>query len=576
MADDDRVTVRLRTKRGDVDDCTLLWGDKYDWRASAERSALERVRRDETSDYWEVTVEPPHRRLWYVFRLEDDEESLWYTERGFDPADGTRFPPNGDDQPGPYFEYPFLHPVDRIDPPEWVADAVFYQIFPERFANGDPSLDPEGVEPWEGRPDRDTFHGGDLRGIVDNLDHLEALGITALYLTPVFESPSNHKYNTADYYRIDPQFGDEETLRELVEAAHDRGMRVVLDAVFNHCGSQFEPFLDVVDRGGDSPYADWFHVEEFPIEHSRPPNYHSFAFTQYMPKLDTSNPEVREYLLDVATHWMESVGVDGWRLDVANEVDHRFWREFRDAVKAVDPDCFILGEVWHDPSPWLRGDQFDSAMNYPYSDAIYEFLVEDRVDGTGFADRIDGLLMRHPDPINDVLFDLLDSHDTPRALRRCDDDERLFRLAVLCQLTAPGTPCIYYGDEVGMTGDDDPDCRRPMTWDEDDQNRELLAFYRDLVGLRRDSHAIRRGELRFDREACSEDVVVYRREGEDGTDVVALNRGESPVTVSGPSVETAEGIALSTIGSDREASVSLTGEGLELPALAGAILHDGS
>ncbi|MFP8889235.1 alpha amylase N-terminal ig-like domain-containing protein [Natrialbaceae archaeon A-CW2] len=531
--DESTVHIRLRTERGDLEDVTLLYGDKYDWPDSAKRVSMERLGHDETFDYWQATATPPYRRLCYAFELEAPDESLWFTEWGFEPVTGS-VPEREENGTLHFFEYPFLNSADINDPPEWANDAVFYQIFPERFANGNPDLDPEGVEEWGEQPKRDNFFGGDLQGIIDNLEYIDDLGVTALYLTPVFESTSNHKYNTTDYRTIDPHFGDQETLKTLVDAAHERDIRVMLDAVFNHCGRQFEPFQDVLEHGEDSEYADWFHIREFPIEFEPKPSYDAFAFEPYMPKLNTENPEVKSYLLEVATHWIEVADIDGWRLDVANEVDHQFWREMRQAVTAIKPEAYILGEIWHDSSAWLRGDQFDSVMNYPFSYTAYDFLATDEIDASTFAEKNTRFQVRYPEQVNEVLFNLLSSHDTPRMLHRCDGDEQRLRLAFFLQLTSPGTPCIYYGDEIGMTGGQDPDCRRTMIWDETKQNRDLRAFVSQLVQLRHDHRALRRGRVRFVQEACTEALLVYQRFLDDDADTytVALNRGSDPVHLS--------------------------------------------
>lgn len=546
--DESTIHVRIRTARDDVERCTLLWGDKYAWAETATLTPMTRVGHDERHDYWQVAVEPPYRRLCYAVRIEDAEEQLWLTEYGLEDG-STEGPSRGDHETVHFFEYPFLNPVDVNRPPEWANDAVFYQIFPERFANANADLDPEGVEEWGEPPTRDNFFGGDLQGITENLEYIDDLGITALYLTPVFESTSNHKYNTTDYYRIDPQFGDEDDLQELVEEAHDRGIRVMLDAVFNHAGRQFEPFQDVVEHGEDSEYADWFHVHEFPIEFEPRPTYDAFAFEPYMPKLNTEHPEVKAYFIDVATHWIEVADIDGWRLDVANEVDHQFWRELRQAVKELKPDAYILGEIWHDSRAWLRGDQFDSVMNYPFSYATYDFLATDDIDAETFAEKQTKFQFRYPEQVTEVLFNLLSSHDTPRMRHRCDGDEDRLRLAFLLQLTSPGTPCVYYGDEIGMTGGHDPDCRRTMVWDEAEQNRKLRAYVADLISLRHEEPALRRGYRRFRYDLCDGDGVVYQRTLEDGsvaaeatdeteTLTVAINRGEDTLRVPFPGSDT--------------------------------------
>jgi len=350
-------------------------------------------------------------------------------------------------------------------------------------------------------------------------------------------------------------------------------MRVILDAVFNHCGRQFAPFQDVVENGADSEYADWFHVQEFPVEFEPRPTFDAFGFEGHMPKLNTANPEVRDYLLDVATHWIEATDADGWRLDVADEVSHAFWREFRREVKAVKADAYVLGEVWHDAAPWLQGDQFDATMNYPFTYAVDGFLTEGTMDATEFSDRVGRFRFRYPEQVNQVLFNMLGSHDTPRLLHRCDGDETRLRLAVLLLLTAPGTPCLYYGDEVGMTGGEDPDCRRTMVWDESEQDRDLLAFFREVVALRNDRPALRRGRISFEREQCEGDVVVYvMSTGEpDESVAVAVNRGAQSVAVELPDELPADAeVVFETGESELRRSDDRT---FELPASTGIVLE---
>lgn len=224
--------------------------------------------------------------------------------------------------------------------------------------------------------------------------------------------------------KVDPQFGNNETLEKLVDACHARGIRVLLDAVFNHCGKTFAPFLDVLEHGALSVYADWFHIRKFPLQVEEGiPTYDTFAFEPTMPKLNTENPEVQEYLLQVAEYWVKEIGIDGWRLDVANEVDHRFWRLFRNRVRAVNPDAYILGEIWHDSMMWLLGDQFDAVMNYPLTYAILDFVNTDQLDGNGFANTVGALLASYPQQVNEVAFNLLGSHDTPRLLTLCEDNK---------------------------------------------------------------------------------------------------------------------------------------------------------
>lgn len=482
------LRVRLRAKRGDLVACHLLHGDRYDGE-EGQLLRLEKAGSDELFDWFEGVIPSATRRIRYVFYLEGAESGLWYGERGLSPDRGE----------AGVFQYPYICEGDLFRVPEWAQDGIVYQIFPDRFCNGDKGNDPEGTEPWgsEVRPRPDSFYGGDLQGIIEKLPYLEALGVNVIYLTPIFQSPSNHKYDTTDYYRVDPAFGDAETLKELVRRAHRRGIRVLLDAVFNHAGYGFFAFQDVLEKGADSPYADWFFIEGFPVVTKPHPNYETFADGVWtMPKLNTAHPDVRAYLLDVAEYWTREAEIDGWRLDVANEVDHRFWRAFRDRVKGVNPEALIVGEIWHDAGPWLQGDQFDSVMNYLFRDAVLDFFAAGRIG----PDRFDALLTRsrmlYPDQANFAMFNLLGSHDTERFLTACGGRLERMRLAVLFQMTYPGMPMIYYGDEVGMCGQTDPDCRRPMVWEEEKQNRELLAFYRKLTTIRKELRPLRRGDFR--------------------------------------------------------------------------------
>lgn len=522
------IHIRLRAKRDDVERVELIHGDKYDWHiVGASESEMSIYAQDSLFDYWQIAIQPKYRRLKYGFKLVSGPETLWLDEQGLheeEPASRNLF-----------FEFPFLNPADVFEPPAWVKDAVFYQIFPERFANGDRSLDPKGVEPWGGEPTPSNFFGGDLQGVLDHLDHLTELGVNAIYFNPLFEAPTNHKYDTKDYLKVDPHFGTNELLKKLVEACHQRGIRVLLDAVFNHSGREWPPFVDVRDKGAASEYADWFHVREFPIDvKDGIPTYDTFAFERHMPKLNTENPKVQAHLLEVARYWIEDIGVDGWRLDVANEVDHRFWRAFRDVVKRANPEAYILGEIWHDSLPWLSGDQFDAVMNYPFTEAVLDFAVRGTRDGKQFADLVGSLLAAYPQQASEAAFNLLGSHDTPRLLTLCNDDKRVMKLATAIQFTFSGTPCIYYGDEVGLDGGQDPGCRKCMPWEEEKQDRELFVFFSELVRLRRNHRALRDGSYKVLHAESGDRTLAYSREHGDEKFVVALNASKQKATVSLP------------------------------------------
>jgi len=521
------VHLRVRAKRGEMDEVHVLAGDKYAWERTRRSVPMTLLCSDELFDYWESAIEPPYRRLRYGFHFRSGEEQLYMTEKGFSDA-----PP---EDSLTMFDFPFINPVDVFAPPAWVKDAVFYQIFPERFANGDPSLNPEGTLPWGGKPTPTNFFGGDLQGIINHLDHLVALGVNAIYFNPLFEATTNHKYDTKDYLKVDPHFGTNEKLKELVGACHSRGIRVMLDAVFNHSGKEFAPFVDVLEKGAASEYADWFHVRESPLRVvDGIPTYDTFGFEPIMPKLNTENAEVKRYLLDVARYWIEEVGIDGWRLDVANEVDHAFWREFRTVVKRLNPEAYILGEIWHDSAMWLQGDQFDAVMNYPFTEAALDFFARDAIGAKPFADAIGKQLASFPRQVIETTFNLLGSHDTPRLLTVCGGDVRRMKLAALFQLTYPGSACLYYGDEVGMTGGGDPGCRECMVWEKEKQDRELFGFFVEAIRLRNNHEALRSSFLKF--LLTDGGLLAYERTSSDGSErfVIAMNVSEQTVDAAVP------------------------------------------
>ncbi|MED0657185.1 alpha-glycosidase [Anoxybacillus ayderensis] len=524
--DERTLHIRLRTKKDDVDAVFLLFGDPYVWEDGAwqfDKQPMQKSGCDALFDYWFIAVQPPYRRLRYGFELHDEENVLVYTEKGFydkAPTDDTAY----------YFCFPFLNRIDVFDAPSWVKDTVWYQIFPERFANGNPKLNPPYTLPWGSvDPTTTSFFGGDFEGIIERLDYLVELGINGIYFTPIFKAPSNHKYDTIDYFEIDPQFGDKQTFKRLVEACHEKGIRVMLDAVFNHSGYYFAPFQDVLKNGESSRYKDWFHIRHFPLQTEPIPNYDTFAFVPEMPKLNTENPEVKQYLLDVATYWIREFDIDGWRLDVANEVDHQFWREFRQAVKAIKPDVYILGEIWHDAMPWLRGDQFDAVMNYPFTNGALNYFAKGHVRASEFANTIVHVWHNYPQNVNEVAFNLLGSHDTPRILTQCDEQKEKVKLMFTFQLSFSGSPCIYYGDEIGLTGGQDPLCRKCMVWEKEKQDRDLFAHVQTLISLRKQYRALRFGEFHVLETNDETNHIAYVKTYEDETIVCVLNNGEAPL-----------------------------------------------
>lgn len=440
-----------------------------------------------------------------------------------------------------------------IKTPDWVKHAVFYQVFPDRFARSSRIDHLPGLkfQEWGAPPEVDSFQGGDLLGVVDKLPYLEELGVTALYLTPIFQSASNHRYHTYDYFKVDPLLGGDDALRELIDAAHDREIRVVLDGVFNHTGRGFWAFHHILENGGNSPYLDWFRVRDWPLNPyptsgKRKTNYDAWWGLPALPKLNTDNPAVREHLFEVARHWIR-FGIDGWRLDVPSEIDDDdFWRTFRQVVKGENPEAYICGEIWHEAKRWLAGDQFDAVMNYLFTSPAMSFFAAETlrgdfthpdlkfkpIDAAKFGKLVDQMHGHYDWEINFAQMNMLDSHDMPRASWIMQDPTAL-RLCVLLQMTMPGAPCIYYGDEVGVTGGSDPDCRRAFPWhDESQWDFDLLKFYQRAIALRRTHPVLRVGS--FEALYAKDQVYAFRRELEGGEAVVALNAAKEPLQVTLP------------------------------------------
>jgi cyclomaltodextrinase len=442
--------------------------------------------------------------------------------------------------------------VTSIETPEWVRDAVFYQILPDRFARSERVRKPSNLEPWESPPTVQGFKGGDLLGVAEHLDYLQDLGVTAIYLNPIFQSTANHRYHTHDYFQVDPILGGNDALRILLDDAHRRGMHLILDGVFNHASRGFFQFNHVVENGPTSPYIDWFIINGFPLRpyhaSSGQHGYEAWWNLPALPKLNAATPAVREFLWDVACHWIE-FGVDGWRLDVPAEIDDdEFWREFRRRVKAINPETYIVGEIWSDAQRWLHGDEFDAVMNYLFARASLGFFVGDNLlwaevaqsgyhqidtlDAQGFAAEIERVLELYPRPVTEVQFNLLGSHDTPRFRTLARGDTSAYRLATLFQMTYPGSPSIYYGDEVGLEGRHDPDCRGAFPWDERQWDRELQDYVRRCITLRKSHPALRTGEFTW--LFVGQGVVSYGRRLGNETLLVAANSGRYPVTLGVP------------------------------------------
>ena len=428
--------------------------------------------------------------------------------------------------------------------PSWAKGAVIYHIFPERFCNGNKNNDPTKTKGWGKLPvTRHTFYGGDLQGIIQKIPYLAELGVDIIYLTPIFKSPSTHKYDTTDYYRIDPHFGDVKTLKRLVRECHRNNMKIILDGVFGHCGADFFAFRDILKNGPRSKFAGWFYIHSFPIKKRPKPTYENFVW--WLPRLNTENPEVKKYILAVTSYWMREAKIDGWRLDVGYEIDHEFWKEFRKLVKKINPEALILGEIWYIASPWLRGDQFDSVMNYPFRQLVIDFFVKGKINAKEFDEGLMWIRKSYKPPVSHVLYNLIGSHDTPRFLTLCKNDFRKMMLAVVFQMTYPGMPTIYYGDERGMIGGNDPDSRRAMDWGElEGKRKELLEFYKKLITLRKNHSALEVGEFFIQFVDPKNNLYSYLRRSESQEILIVLNNSTKTRRVAIPSPRNWRGVVI--------------------------------
>jgi glycosidase len=476
---------------------------------------------------------------------------------------------------------PYIRESDTFATPNWAKSAIFYQIFPERFRNGDKASDPPNMVEWGTLPvTSETFYGGDLRGIIESLPYLTNLGVNAIYLTPIFSSPSSHKYDTADYYKIDQHFGDMKTLSELVRKCHRIGMRVVLDGVFDHCGFDFWAFQDVVQKGRLSKYKDWFRIYSFPIETYPAPTYETWGKSIWrMPRFMTSNPEVKKYLIDVAVYWIKEADIDGWRLDTASEIDHEFWRDFRRAVKAAKPEALIIGEIAQSASAWLEGDQFDSVMNYALRDIVVDFFADRSIKAEEFDARLAKLRMQHYRQVNEVLYNLMGSHDTVRFLSLCDGRVDRLKLALIFQMTYVGMPAIYYGDEIGLKGGKEwEDNRRGMIWDETKQDQELLDFCRRMINVRKSHKALTDGDFVTLHSNSRTNTYAYLRAHEEARIIVALNNSsrKQNIRIESKKITPDREPAFTDLLAARDYKATAGNIQLSLEPYAGVVLSDHS
>ncbi|MFT7586575.1 MAG: cyclomaltodextrinase, partial [Cellvibrionaceae bacterium] len=507
--------------------------------------------------YWQAVFKPAAPKTGYSFHfLLETGQPYYFGSRGVTHVVESRFELDLDEQ-------------KPVLTPDWAKHAPIYQIFPDRYLIGDPDL-PRNKgrgHDWGSVPESTMFMGGDLNGITQKIDHIKNLGIKTIYLNPIFQSPSNHKYDATDFYAVDEAFGGDSALRNLVTAAHDRDMKVVLDASFNHAHPSFFAFQDVIKNGRQSDYWDWFTIYDWPItieyrphtlsaeQASNPgyqkyinylleieqqagipfiekedegdlfePNFMAWYNVINMPKLNQNNPACHQYFLDVAVYWLTEFDIDGWRMDVAQFVPDDFWHDFYRVCKATKPDCYLLAEIWGDTSHWLQGDMFDGTMNYLFRDIALEYFAKQKMSTADLKDSLLRLDATYAPQIAAINQNLLSSHDVNRFLNMADEDKTKFALATIFQMSLAGAPGVYYGDEVGMSGGHDPDNRRAFDWDESTWDMQQFNLTKELLLLREHYPQLKHGQLEW--LAATDDAFAMARSDEDGRVVIIINRSD--------------------------------------------------
>lgn len=475
---------------------------------------------------WTISLKPKFKRIQYYFEIYSGNEHCYLFEDGIHESnflDKTNIIKH-------YFKFAWMNRADICTPPQWVEEVFWYQIFPERFCKLDYKGDKQ-LTPWDDYKDLtwDSFYGGNLQGALSKLEYLAQFGITGIYFTPLFTATCNHHYNISDYEHIDPAFGDNELFKQLVQKAHTLGIKVMIDAVFNHSGRAFFAWQDVVKHGKKSKYYQWYFINQDDFDFytsTKDGRYYSFAFVDEMPKLDTSNPEVMDYFTAVCKKWILNWDIDGIRFDVGNEISHAFIKKLHRELKALKPDLFLLGEIWMDSTPYLLGDEYDSVMNYPFMQVVNNFFVDESLSATDFKYMLNYCYSLYMQQVNKVIFNFLDSHDVMRAISRSGSFNKLIQeLSVL--VTMSGSPCIYYGTEVALAGNNDPDNRRPMPWQDIDNHvyDSTINIVKNLISIRKNYKAC--GSLAINWENGAGRFIKYTKHSQDESLKVYINATEA-------------------------------------------------
>jgi glycosidase len=513
------VTIRIRLRPQDVQTATL---ELVDMQGRITRVPTRTILQDEIFEIREATFRWDGKaKRTYRFALVDGQATRFVTPAGLQDS-GTQ----GFD----------LGAVLKNSPqvPGWVEDTIFYQIFPDRFENGSKANDPAEVEPWNAEPKYFNRFGGDAIGVGQRMNHLTDLGVNGVYFNPIMEAPANHRYDPADFYLVDNEFGTNKEFGDLTRQLNKAGIKVVLDQIFDHVGVTFPPFVDLLKNQQNSKYKDYFFVNSWPVSVKNPPPYQAWYGFESMPKVNLANPELKKYLLGSLDFWHKNAHLDGWRLDVANEVPDAFWREFRPYLKRIKPDAWIVGEVWSDARQWLQGDMWDASMNYPFRYACVDYIAKGTISPTQFLNRLMEAYRWYAPQVARNQMNLLSSHDTARFLHDAGNDESLQKLAATVQMTWVGSPSIYYGEELGMQGGPDPQNRRGMEWNRANAENSMLAHYKRLIQIRKSLPVLRKGTPVPLRSSDSQEVAVFGRKWNSEMAIVLVNRSSVAQTVSVP------------------------------------------
>ncbi len=549
--DENTLHLRIKTEKEDVEKITVIAGDPFDWIFDTKKnewvfdytrsSTIEMTKEGSTKyhDIWFAEIKGRETsRIRYAFTLQSGDEKILF---GCHTVENLNKNPEKIDDIFNYFNFPYINEEDVYKAPSWVQDTIWYQVTLGSYSDN-------------GNECKDYFCGN-IKGMIKKLDYIKKMGFTGIYFNPIFQSDSWHKYDISDYYKIDKSYGTNEEFKQFIDKAHSLGIKVILDAVFNHAGASHPYWQDVVVQGANSPYFNYFYIDgNKPVQYLGDPfdavkvrntiNYKTFGYCHTMPKWKTSNPEVRKHLIDSAVYWLKEYNIDGWRCDVSNEVSHDFWREFRKEVKKANKDAYIIGENWDDANAWLKGDQYDGVMHYELAYPIWKYIGKKTHDEkqkiniatpTMFKEEMIKALTMYPKNVTKNMFTLISSHDIDRVKNFCSNDMSKVKLMYIIMFTFAGSPCIYYGDEIGMEGKALAN-RTPMIWNEKLQNKDIQNFIKKIVTLRKKHSSLKAVDVNWLLTDDENNVVIYEKASEvnDEKVIVILNNNENNVEVKLP------------------------------------------